>query len=105
MAFLYQISNLCGIVIPDICIQVTTFATKVLNPAVGVSLFVILGKTTVSHICARLLFSFSVTATVLISAYLARRAISIFALVLPVTEIKQYILSFIKLELNISEGL
>src|SRR6476659_11261988 len=89
---LYQTSNFCGILIPDICAHVNKFVTKALNPVVGISSFVNPDKITVSQICAKSLFLLRVTVAVLIPARLARRAISTFALVLPVEEIKQYVL-------------
>ena len=82
-----------------------TFAAKVRNPAVGVFTLVILRGTTWSQICASLLFSFTVTATVFSPDFLARRASLILAFVLPVTEIKQYVLSSNKFEFTRSEGL
>src|SRR6476620_5223402 len=103
--FLYQISNFGGILIPDICAHVNKFDIKALKPVVGASVFVNPDKITVSQICARSLFILRVTVAVLIPASLARRAISTFALVLPVEEIKQYVLSFLNVEFNRSDGL
>jgi len=62
-------------------------------------------KINLSQIWAWSLFTLRVTVAVLIPARLARRTISTFALVLPVAKIKQYVMSFINLELNRSEGL
>src|SRR6476659_6142454 len=103
-AFLYQISNLFGILMPVICIHVNTLVTKSVKPVVVVPLFVNPDKITVSQISARSLFILRVTIAVLIPARLARRAISIFALVLPVAEIKQYVLYFANVEFNKSDG-
>ena len=57
---------------PDNCKQVTTFATKVPNPAVGVFTLVIFRGTTCSQTWASLLFLFEVTATVLRPDFLTR---------------------------------
>src|SRR6476620_3253530 len=103
--FLYQISNFCGIVMPDICAQVNKFVTNALKPVVGVSILFNPDKITVSQICANSLFVLQVTVAVLTPSCLARRAISTFALVLPVEEIKQYVLSFLNVEFNRSDGL
>ena len=64
MAFSCQVSNF-WVSIPAICKQVTTFATKVTNPAVGVFTFVILSGITFLQTSASLLFLSKVTAIVL----------------------------------------
>src|SRR4026208_548451 len=105
VAFICQYSNLFGISIPNNCKQVITFATKVRKPAVGVLTFVIFSGTTWSHTWASLLFSFAVIAAVFNPDSFARRASSILAFVLPVTEIKQYVFPSSNFEFIKSEGL
>jgi hypothetical protein len=102
---LCHISKFDGIVTPTICKHVIILATKVSKPTVGVCIVVILSGTTSLQTWASWLFLLRVTAIVLTLSSVARRAISIFAFVLPVTEIKQYVLSFMNFELNRSDGL